>query len=544
MPFKELTTKNFLGRNEELEGLQGLAAEAATGDANSILLYGRRGVGKTELLKHVYNRLFNLQRDAIPFFYTVKTYATLEDFSRDYLRSFILQCLAFLDKDASLIYNGIYSLRDLRSLAEKRGLQWAADIIDRFMKLKEEGETVRMFSSALNAPYTSFMNSGTAVVSIIDDFHKIKNLFDHNTEGASGNLWMYLERPVSSHNTPHIISGSRFELQNIFHEESSTGSRFEQMNLQGLETHESLLLFKLLGDMLNVNIELDMTQKISMFNGNPFYLKSFMQTARHTCRTLTEDDFWKVYMKEVETGNIATYWTSQLKSSISQFELRKPSLQLLYSMCSRDSAPDFLALSEKLAIESEKLDSIMHMLEASGTIETGFSTIGMVNDKLLTDVIKVLYYKEVEMKPVSSIRELILKRQPDRPRVVSIPSFDLSIPANSGAESVAVNLLKQAALHYNIPSEITGKLQVAMAELFAGVLENKQVFADRYDLKFICAEGIFSIEIADLLVDRKTLENESGRVRIYLDDMKFEKTMNGTRIQMIKKINKDVVSVP
>ncbi len=537
MPFKEFTTKNFLGRNNELEGLQGIAAEAANGDASSILLYGKRGTGKTELLKHLYNRLYNQPNDAVPFFYTIKTpFASLEDFSRDYLSNFILQSLSFLHKDSSMSSVGLYSFDDLIYMAHKFEAEWAVEIIDKYLQFKEEGNGLRMFSHAITAPYISYMNTGRAAVVLIDDFHKIRKFCELNLEGGSNKLWTLMGNSVTSSHTPHIIAGCQAELQEMFFEETSLGNTFELMNLQGLASHETTMLLKLIGEIHNVNVDLEPVTNADIFNGNPFYIKSFMQAARQSCRTLTEDGFWQIYLGEVISGKIFTYWTSLLKSYVPQFELRKPALLFLFSLCNRADNPDFTTLSDRLSIKAEDLDSIVNMLQTSGMIETGFSTFGIADDEVLIDVIKALYYREIERAPLTRIKELIMESKLQSPKLVSTPSFDLSIPSASQAELVAIKSLKQAAQFYDVSLEAIGQLQFAMIELFTGVFKDKESLTDRYNLKFYLKDKFFSVEITAPQVTLEMIEEGSDRVSSYLDEMRIEKIMNGVRITLSKEV--------
>ncbi len=543
MSFKEFTTKNFLGRNSEIEGLQGIAAEAAFGDANSLLVYGKRGVGKTELLKHLYNRLFSQQNDSIPFFYTLKTsFTSIEDFSKDYLRSFILQGLAFLNKDIALTHSGRYSLDDLIYIAHKADAQWAVQIIDQYLQLREEGKPIHMLSHAMSAPYISYRNTDRAVVVMIDDFHKIGKFCELNMEEGRGSLSMVLDSTVSSRHTPHIISGCQSELQKMFFEETSIGNNVELMNLQRLASHESELLFKLLGEIHSVNIDLDPGRFINVLNGNPFYIKSFMQSARQSCRTLTEEDFWQIYLNEVMKGKIFTYWTSLLKSYVPPFELRKPSLSFLYNLSREDMAPDFSALSEQLSIDSGNLDRIINMLQSAGTIESGFSTFGIADDAVFMDVIRGLYYTEIERQPVSRVRELILDYRNEQPKTASPPSFDLSIPATPKAELFAVKSLEQAALFYKIPLEYVGEIQIALIELFSGSLAQSESSSDKYDLKFNYRDNVFSTAIITSQPDISMLSEVNDHIRAYVDDLKVEKIMNGTRIVLLKEIKGNLVS--
>ena len=94
MYLKEISDKNFIGRKNELEVLKSVIAEAMSGDAGSVFLSGNRGSGKTYLLKRLFHELFNNNDGPAPFFYTIKTaFTSIENFSKDYLGSFICNTL-------------------------------------------------------------------------------------------------------------------------------------------------------------------------------------------------------------------------------------------------------------------------------------------------------------------------------------------------------------------------------------------------------------------------------------------------------------------
>jgi len=145
MPLKEFASKYFVGRSSEIDRLQSIAAQARHGDSGSIILLGKRGMGKTELLRHLFSDLFNGQSTTIPFLYTLNTaFDSIEEFSKDYLSSFINQSLAFIKKDSSLIHAHVVSLEDLRDIAHKSEALWAADIIDNFLHITDAGEPVKV----------------------------------------------------------------------------------------------------------------------------------------------------------------------------------------------------------------------------------------------------------------------------------------------------------------------------------------------------------------------------------------------------------------
>src|SRR5512143_1702893 len=66
MLFSQLQEKDFVDRREELDGLSARVLQADGGRARSVVLSGPRGIGKTELLRHLFGRLFWKQDRVAP----------------------------------------------------------------------------------------------------------------------------------------------------------------------------------------------------------------------------------------------------------------------------------------------------------------------------------------------------------------------------------------------------------------------------------------------------------------------------------------------
>ena len=243
MPLKTFTAKNFFDRSNELDVLKGVAAEALAGDSTDVFLSGKWGVGKTELLKHLFNYLFWKHNYVIPFFYTInKSYISVEDFSKDYLGEFILQSIAYLKKDYSIMDAGVFSVEDLLKLAGDSDALWAVKIIEKYMQIKENSDLINLFTHAISAPYICYLNNGIPVLVMIDDFHRARNIyeFDHR---ENENTWLYFEKTIKSRYAPHIFSGFQPELSRMFFEETSLGEHLEMVNLTGLGSNESRKYF-------------------------------------------------------------------------------------------------------------------------------------------------------------------------------------------------------------------------------------------------------------------------------------------------------------
>ncbi|RJQ18395.1 MAG: ATP-binding protein [Nitrospiraceae bacterium] len=545
MSLRAIASKNFIDRNNELEAFMNIPEEARTGDSSGVLLSGRNGAGKTELLRRIFDQFFNHRNDAIPFFYTVKTaFTSVENFSKDYLCSFVLQCIAFLKKKPSMIDACVYSPEDVTLLARESGLQWAVDIMNDYLQVKNSGDHLKLFSFAVSAPYLSFVSTGTPVVVILDDFQKIKRFCEINPIGDYNNYWTLFENSVKFRHTPHIISGSQAGLNMMFFEETLMGEHLELLNLQGLGRNDSIKLFLSLCGPHGMNVSAEVLDFIDLFDGNPFYIRSFAQAVRQAGGASSEDELWSIYFSEITKGKMYKYWMSILKNCISRFSMRKPALALLYQLSGngRDAlSPD---LSQKLSVTEDDIEQIMNILHSAGAVETGFTDIGLVDDKVLIDVVRGLYLREIEKEPWDKVKDAIIGHERRHVQIEKTPFFDMTIPSEPGAEVVAVRALEHIARNFNVPPETIGPLQVALVELFADISENAAFGSDGYYLKFKLKDNAFSAEVVVPQKDFDLSENDIDRIKAHLDEVKTEKIMSGTRITLLRDISKDLASAP
>ncbi|MBI5098738.1 MAG: ATP-binding protein [Nitrospirae bacterium] len=539
----QFTVKYFFDRENELEILKNIHLEAKSGNATGIFLSGRNGIGKTELLRQIYYHLFTNQNDAIPFFYTIKTsFTSIENFSKDYFCTFVIQSLAFLKKDISMIDACIYSLEDVAHLTRESGIQWVTDIMNNFLQVKKDVDPLNLFLFAISAPYRSYLLTGTPVIAIIDDFHKMRKFCEINSADNNTNFWMLFENSVKSPYTPHIFSGYQAELNKMFFDDTSFGEYLELFNLTGLKREDSVRLFTTSCETFGLNSRVELSDCIDLFNGNPFYIKNYIHAARQASRILSEDNFWLIYLSEITKGKTFMYWTSILKTYIPHFDLRKPSLIFLYQLYRNNSGTVLSNLPDKLAVRPEELEHIVSLLHTSGTVETGFSELEPVDDNILIDVIKGLYLREIEKEPWNKIKDAIIGEKRQITKLDRTPSFNITIPATTKAELVAVRTIEHVAGNFNIAPEIIGRLQVALTDLFANAVKTVETSSENYHLSFKLKENIFSAEISIPQEDFVLSDSDDRRIRAYIDDIKIEKIMSGTKITLFKDISKDLVS--
>lgn len=534
---KEFTLTELTGRELETGILRAIASQALSGEAESIMLSGARGTGKTELLRHLYVNLFNSGEELIPFLYSVKhAVDSVEDFTEDYLTKLILQMLSFISKNASLMRREVYALEELKDIAKKSDASWCSDIVDNYFSVRESGDRRKLFSFVISVPYQIYHNTGMPVVVFIDDFHRIEKLCERGDDDQGGALWTLFETSWTFGFTPHVLSGFRADMRRMFFEDTFLGEYIEMMDLKGLKRNDALELFKGLCGKYSLTYEEGAKTFIYHFDGNPFYIRSFIQAVRQTARHLTADKAREVYIREVTEGKLSVYWTSILKDAVRKPELRKSSLQMLFYL-SEGSTYDLVDLSEKLALNRENDPDVLGIFHNAGIVETGFSALEFSDDQVITDVIKGLYYREIEKEGTEKIREIILEEKHLEAEPVKTSSFYITIPSAPKAELVAVKSLEQVARHFKLPTETIGKLQVALVELISVVYGKDGSSGEEYQFAFSLKDNVFSAEVITPRADVDLSEEDSRRVRSYIDDIKVEEHEKGSKITLIKEVN-------
>ena len=531
-------TKNFFGRENLLEVLYRTVSSAKNGGAGSILLSGKRGVGKTKLLANVHNRVFET-KESIPFLYTARrSFVSAEDFANDYLADFILQSLLFLGKDPAAL-SGIYSLDELKEAAREFGARWIADIVNDYIDVRANGGEAKIVYTAVSAPYRSYQATGVPVVVMIDDLHKIKNFCEPKANDINSGFWTLFEDSISSMHVPHIVSGVPHEIEKVYFEETLMEDQLEIMDLPGLDDESAVKLFRAMSEIYGLKVELEPADFVGRFGGNPLYIKYFLQAARHAGGTLSQDVFQQIYDNEITMGKTYRYWVFLLKKYVRPLDLRKPSLGFLNTLCADNNDP---GPSEQISLEQDMLERIMGLLHDSGSIVTGFSET-LPADEVLRDIVKGLCRREVRHETPDKVRELIAGNEgsesnesqaDDNSDAVLI----ITIPADPRAGLVAIKSVEQVAMNNNIPLKVMGKLQLAMADLFANVL-SEDASVESYTLQVKSADNLFYVEIATSQKNIVLVEQDTSRIGAYLDDLKVENIEGGTVITLVKEIKED-----
>jgi hypothetical protein len=522
MLLKRTVTGLFLGRDGEVETLKGVASATSNGTAMGVFISGPRGIGKTELLKQLFIRLSTTQQEVIPFYYSINpAISSLRDFSGDYLTSLIRQALSFLKKDPSIMGRPVYSPDDIRPLINTPEIQWATELIDEYSGLMKRADALSVFRYAISTPIRCYLSSGRPVIVMIDDFERLKGLED-------GDCWRYMEEFINNPYTPHIITGLDGELHEMLFERTSIGRNLELMRLKGLGREDSLGLFNSLCRINNLNV-IKPPSLVDHLNGNPLYIRRFVNIIRRHGNMLHEDHLQRIYQEEIKDGEFFVYWSSHLRRYVPG-HLRSDTLSLLYHLCS-DELDGVITPDEASSLVSrEHLNSVFRILRVAGVLEEDFGTFRLINDRVFIDVIRSLHQTGASRR--------------ERPRHRVVPetrrtTFEVRVPATGGYEGVVVKLLEEVGHRYGVSSEVIGKLQVALAEVLNSLFTVEGSTISGVDVRFDPEDDGLTIEV-DVPEGRLYIETPDGEASLKLikgivDDIRIERLQGLTRLTMVKR---------
>jgi serine/threonine-protein kinase RsbW len=544
MPFSSLQKKDFLGREEGQANLYKRVLQAESHQAQSVVLSGRRGIGKTELLKQLFGQLFWAQDRVAPFFYTVNpALLSVLAFSKTYLIQFLCQRLAFEKKEQSLLYREGIAIDELSTLVEELRLSWAKEILDQYVHCAND--PLASLRIALEAPHRATLATGMPVAVLIDDFHWLKGL---HIDGVSDQrLASFFHESLSNRKTPHVIGGNMAELQEI-----PVVSGLERIAVQPLGTEATLSLVNALLSAQETEGNIP-PLLLRHLGGNPHYVGRVVTRA---CAKKNPDDkdFWNAYIQEIMDGALALSWSSVLKRFFPDLGQRKNALEITSKIHHASEAVTCQRIAKVFMLTESKAQDILHALYLAGFINGEFGVFRAGDDRVLRDIVDSLFMRELQVKPVHDLeRHFLDALVPENGQIVR---FDFTLPIAKEAELIVAQSLEQIGKNMNISQDVIGKLQIAVIEACINAVEHGWG-DDKVYVSITVEENHLEVSVESAgqeFIMQETGEpgRDQGRaksagrgwgiklIKRFVDHVSFEKTTYGTRIVLIKKIAKAV----
>ncbi|HYA86906.1 MAG TPA: ATP-binding protein [Nitrospirota bacterium] len=543
MPFSSLKNGEFIGRQDELSALYKRVLMAEWGQAQSVVLFGHRGIGKSELLKQLFGHLFWKQDRVAPFSYTVNpALLSVAAFSKTYLIGFLCQRLAFLKKEQALLYQDGISIDGLSLLIEESEAGWAKEILDQYIQCA--GDPLDSLRIALAAPHRSSLSTGMPVAVLLDDFHWIKGLRIDGVPDAR--LASLFQEAITHKKTPHIISGNAPELQEMPVVSGLERILVPPLGPEGASARASALLsaYEATGTVPPLLLR--------HLGGNPFYLGCVVAKACSKSNP-DEKDFWNAYIQEIMEGQLVLSWSTVLKGFFPDLGMRRVALAIAYKIHHTAEPLSCQRIAKSFALTDDRAHDVAYNLYLAGIIRGELGVFRAEEDRVLRDVIDCLYLREVLTKSTHELTEYFLAALV--PQKGHVARYDMALPMVKEAELIAAQGLEQIGKNLNLNPETIGQLQIAVIEACINAIEYSRGRGDNIYVSVIVDEDQLEVSVESAgpeFIIRETGEpfrdqeaaKGPGRgwgiklMKRFVDEIEFEKTALGTKIVLIKKIEK------
>jgi serine/threonine-protein kinase RsbW len=506
------------------------------GKGRSVVLAGRPGIGKTELLKQLFGRLFWKQEEIVPFLYSVKSAILAPaDFSRDYLVRYLCQCLAFQSREQMFLQPEGMPIEELSMVIEQRGAVWARELLDRYDRCA--AEPLSALALAINAPRHAALAAGITSVIMIDDFHRLAGL-----PAAA-----FFEDTLSFGRTPHILCGNQAAI-----DEMAVAGRLDRHVLPPLGPDDVVSMVRSLRGAYDNGEDLPPPPMVVRIAGNPLYVSSIIGRAYSTQR-LQDEDYWRAYAAEIAEGALYRFWTGRLKEFFPDMAMRVVALRLAYTVCRAADAMPCSRIARAMATSEGTAERVAHQLYLAGFIRGEFGLFRRIEDRIMMDVVEYLHGREVEGNSPAELERKLL--EPSRERHDDTVRFEMVLPMAHEVELIAAKCIEQIGTNLHVDGDAVGQMQIAVIEACINAIEHTNG-SDR-NLYLIVTVGSDRLEVSVESSGREFVMLETGEpvggkskktseaggrgwgiklMKRFVDEVRFEKTKRGTKTVLTKKI--------
>ncbi|HEY8188744.1 MAG TPA: ATP-binding protein [Pyrinomonadaceae bacterium] len=363
----------FVGRTTELQRLVSHATQAAHLE-NTAYQDADRGLlvllaplaGVSELLRQVYDELFN-KREVVPIFFKLpETETTAVSASIEFLTTFLIQYIGFRRDEPTLCRLSL-TLNELVKLAPSADLPWIEELIEGYNSQRfcqNDRELVRF---CLNAP--NRVPAGHGLPFIMIDAVRLTNYADSAVPLATE-----IVRALTCSNLPFALAGLRREILNAVTRAGGKVELLEMMRLDRLDEDDARNLVTSAARRQHVAIN-DETRDllVQQLEGSPFFMSAMLQAAHE--KNLPLDSYLaceRVYVDELMGGRLNRHFTCVLEHAAPGPEIRATVVRLLSEAVPSDSLESW---RKRLNIESVELEHLLRALHIQELINWDGETI-------------------------------------------------------------------------------------------------------------------------------------------------------------------------
>lgn len=406
-----LPDEQFVGREVEVAKVCALARTGpearACGSVFAALLLGAPRVGKTEILRQSFDRLFNKSGEAIPIYYALRRSCLDPDkLARDYLGQFLAQFVAFRRNDPGLISLADEPLSVITRAAPPEDYPWARSTVDSFASASQSGDVSRLIRFALSAPVAAGAHASLKPLVMIDNWHLLAGSELHTEflrafagNGAAGQA-----------GAAYVLSSLRRATTELIPPDQELFDRLEMIRVEQMSEEHLEKLIRRRAELLGVEIS-DSTIELmtQQLNCDVFYTRAILDAAASRGSSLkTFIEFERLYTGEVLSGRIGAYLNALLHDVAPESRAGRAVLEALALVMESGSRVPIDVVTERVAEHTSDGEAMLARMHSRELLEISYGFVSASGDPVLSDYVRARYRSEIAGAPRPAVGEELL----------------------------------------------------------------------------------------------------------------------------------------
>jgi serine/threonine-protein kinase RsbW len=359
---------------------------------NALLIGGAR-VGKSEILRRTFDRLFNERGEVVPFYYSIdRTCLDPSKFARDFFSQFVAQLLAFKRNDPKLISGDNEAFR-ITAPSLPDDCAWMRPVIDSFAQAIESQDPARMLRCALSAPVNSTLRGNLLPFVMIDNCHLL------GESKVRGELLRALWPSTSADNLGPILvlCGLRRPVVELIPPDTELFDRLETIEVEkvSVELYETFIRrqSELRGVVTSDStIEL-MTQQLDR---DLFYARAIIDAAASRGAALKSFiDFQRIYTSEILAGRTSRYFDALLRETAGDLQSARVMVNALALISEAASPLPIDAVVERVNEQVGDANELLSRLHSRELLTVAYGFVSASTDPVFSDYVRAKYRSEI-----------------------------------------------------------------------------------------------------------------------------------------------------
>lgn len=402
----------FVDRRAEVDQVYRLGLEAAGPRRHSALVVGRRGVGKSEVLRRGYSLLFWNQTRVTPLCLTLTKETTdAVAFARHYLATFLRQVIGFRRRDAALVNDEAMPPARAFRLAHEVSDPWLMQLVENFEESLRDQDWVSMLRNSIAAPLLTVRNTAAPVFTIVDEFQRVGRLEINGTPHSLAGQFEFILRGAEA---PHLLAGSSLRVIERILGADLVGRHVDRLAIEPLPERPALRLWESLCRRHEVAFRPGLgIEVVAQLEGVPLYIEALVRTAaQQGVELVSLRNVQMVYAHALAEGEIGAVWCALLEEALPDVADRRPALDLLRALCEDpDLGPVEWRRLTRLGPGEAATQRIAERLERAGFLEIGTSQIIPAADRVLRDWVRLVHRRETTDEAPGALRQALVRER-------------------------------------------------------------------------------------------------------------------------------------